>query len=48
MAASWQDLDDAATGATKAISIDTANVLDGAAMAKMFVDALYLVKRPVA
>lgn len=43
-----QDLPDAATGETKSISIDSSNILDGAAMTGMFDDALRLVKRSVA
>ena len=43
-----QDRPDAATGDTKAIAFDLANVLNGAAMAEMFVDSLSLVRRGVA
>lgn len=43
-----QDRNEVASGATKSIPIDPSNVLDGAAMAKMFTDALHMVKRTVA
>lgn len=43
-----QDLQDPATGKTKSIQIPETNVLDGAAMANMFLDARHLVRRGVA
>lgn len=43
-----QDLPEAATGDTKAIHIDPANILDAEAMKAMFADSLHLVRRAVA
>jgi hypothetical protein len=41
-----QDRTDAATGATKAITLNSSDALDAAALRHMFVDSLNMVRRP--